>query len=113
MALTLYASPISQPSRSVTILLKAAEVDFEYKTIDLRAGEQKSAAFLEINPKGFVPAVKHDDFVLTEGAAILLYLSEALNLSHWYASDIHVRARINEWLHWAHTRYRYINWFIS
>ena len=104
MTLTLYGFPVSQPTRSVLILLATASIEHEYVNIDIRAGEQKQEAYLKINPNGQVPALKHDDFVLTEGAAILQYLAENVaGLDGWYPKDPHTRARTNQWLHWTHT----------
>jgi glutathione S-transferase len=37
----------------------------------------KSADYLAINPMGKVPAIKHGDTVVTEGAAICAYLADA------------------------------------
>ncbi len=37
----------------------------------------KSAAYLAVNPMGKVPAIRHDGKVVTEAAAICLYLAEA------------------------------------
>ena len=108
MPITLYGFPVSQPTRSVLILLSAGNIQYEYVNIDIRTGEQKQEAFLKINPNGQVPALKHDDFVLTEGAAILQYLAENVNdVSGWYPKDPHTRARTNQWLHWAHTTFQF------
>jgi len=102
---TLYGFPVSQPTRSCKMLLHAGGVAFEDKFISIFTGEQKKPEYLAINPKGFVPAIKHGDFVLSEGAAILQYIAESFNLSSWYPADFKTRARVNEWLHWVHTRF--------
>lgn len=48
----------------------------EVKILDLQKGEQKSPAYLAINPMGKVPAVAHDGTVITESAAIAIYLAD-------------------------------------
>src|SRR5687767_6027755 len=49
-----------------------------YRTVahDLRAGEQKSEAFLALNPQGLVPALETGDKILTQSSAILEWLDE-------------------------------------
>ena len=49
----------------------------ELKVLNLRKGEHKSPAYLAINPMGKVPAIVHGDTVVTEAAAIALYLADA------------------------------------
>jgi glutathione S-transferase len=49
----------------------------ELKVLNLKKGEHKSPAYLAINPMGKVPAIVHGDTVVTEAAAIALYLADA------------------------------------
>jgi maleylpyruvate isomerase len=50
----------------------------QYRTVahDLRAGEQRSGAFLALNPQGLVPALVAGDKVFTQSSAILEWLEE-------------------------------------
>jgi len=50
---------------------------YEIAPIDTAAGEQQTPAYLAINPKGRVPALRFNDTILTENPAILLYLANA------------------------------------
>lgn len=50
------------------------ELPFADRVIDIRTGEQNSAAYRKIHPFGKVPALLVDDVVVTENVAILLYL---------------------------------------
>jgi glutathione S-transferase len=45
--------------------------------LDWGPNGNKSAAYLAVNPMGKVPAIRHDGKVVTEAAAICLYLAEA------------------------------------
>ncbi|GMF15795.1 unnamed protein product [Phytophthora lilii] len=74
MTLKLYANLISQPSRSVAWVLKVKGVDHELVPVNPGSDFFKSDEFKAINPNRLVPAIKDDDFVLTEGMAILQYL---------------------------------------
>jgi glutathione S-transferase len=44
--------------------------------VNTARGEQKTEAYMHINPRGKVPALETDDGVLTESAAILAYISD-------------------------------------
>jgi maleylpyruvate isomerase len=48
----------------------------EFESIHLRKGEQRSAAFLTLNPQGLVPALETDGHVLTQSLAIIEWLDE-------------------------------------
>src|SRR5437899_11128076 len=42
----------------------------------MKAGEQRGAEYLAINPMGKVPAIKHGEAVITEQVAVFLYLAD-------------------------------------
>ncbi len=48
----------------------------ELASVHLRKGEQRSAAFLTLNPQGLVPALDVGDRVLTQSMAIIEWLDE-------------------------------------
>jgi GST-like protein len=62
--------------RKISIALEEMAVPYTVRAIDLKAGEQKSAAFLAINPNGRIPAILDDGFAVFESGAILIYLAE-------------------------------------
>jgi glutathione S-transferase len=72
---TLYYSP-STASLAVHWMLIHLGVPFSLKLVDLKANEQKSAAYLAINPSGFVPALVVDGKAHAECAALLVLLAE-------------------------------------
>lgn len=63
---------------SVKVLIALEELGLPYalQPVNVRKGEQKNEAFLALNPNGKVPVLVDDGFVLTESAAILVYLAE-------------------------------------
>ncbi|WP_088329538.1 glutathione S-transferase family protein [Lacimicrobium sp. SS2-24] len=72
--LTFFTNPNSR-GRIVRWMLE--ELDVPYKTTMLEYdGDIKSPYFLKLNPMGKVPAIKHGDLVVTEGAAICAYLAD-------------------------------------
>ena len=73
--LVFYTNPMSR-GRIVRWMLE--EVGAPYRTELLEyATAMKSPAYLAINPMGKVPAIRHGDTVVTEGAAICAYLADA------------------------------------
>lgn len=101
---TLYNVALSQPSRSCILLVNEANLDVEFQHVDLMNGEHKREPYItEVNPAGMVPAYVEGDFKLAEGAAILVYLAEANNLTNWYPTDPKDKAKVHQWLHWHHT----------
>ena len=58
------------------IALEEAGADFELVVMDTKAFDQRTPEYLEINPKGRVPALVTDLGVLTETPAILSYIPE-------------------------------------
>jgi len=78
-----YHNHLSPFSRAVHMTLLALGIPFEIHEIDLFNGEQKSEAYLKINPQGKVPAIKVGDFCMSESRVIATFL-----VSH-YADDDH------------------------
>lgn len=58
------------------IALEDAGVDYELARLDLASGQQRSADYLAVNPKGRVPALVTDRGTLTETPAILAYIAQ-------------------------------------
>ncbi|MDO4637262.1 MAG: glutathione S-transferase family protein [Lautropia sp.] len=71
---TLYTHP---RSRGMMVHWMLEECAADYSIVPLAYGaDMKSAEYLAINPMGKVPALKVDDQILTETAAICLWLAE-------------------------------------
>ena len=64
-----------------SIMLEECELPYTVEAVDLGRAEQKTPAFLQINPLGRLPAIVDDDayagrFALSESLAITLYVAE-------------------------------------
>lgn len=57
-------------------MLKELGVDYTLIPVNMAKGEHKTPEYLAINPSGQVPALVHDDVVLTESLAINFFLGE-------------------------------------
>ena len=75
------------------------EIGAPYRTEVLEYGtSMKSPEFLAINPMGKVPAIMHDGTVVTEGAAICVYLAEAFPEAGLAPVNNAERANYYRWL---------------
>lgn len=72
--MTLYFSP-GACSLASHIGLEESGAPYELKPVLLAKGEQRTEAYLKINPRGKVPALDVDGKVLVENTAILTYLA--------------------------------------
>ena len=100
MALILYYSP-GAASMSSHIALEEVGAEYEPRQVKLSENEQRKPDYLAINPRGRVPAlVLEDGKVLTETAAILLYLARKFPDAKLLPDDPLGQARCIEWLSW-------------
>ncbi|MBM3514047.1 MAG: glutathione S-transferase family protein [Alphaproteobacteria bacterium] len=63
-------------STGVIILLEELDAPYTLHPVNIKAGDQRKAPFLAINPLGKVPAVKHGDALITEQVAIYIHLAD-------------------------------------
>ena len=96
--LVFYANPQSR-SRIVRWMLE--ELGIPYATEIVAYGKQmKSEPYLSINPMGKVPAIVHNDKVVTECAAICAYLADVFPAAGLAAPD-DAKAAYYRWLFFA------------
>ena len=74
--LTLYYAPHTCALAS-HIALEDAGATYQLKRIDFGKTEQQSPAYLQINPKGRVPALVTPRGILTETPALLVYIAQS------------------------------------
>jgi maleylacetoacetate isomerase len=72
--MVLHEYPLSSASYRVRIALNLKGFAYERRNYQLRAGEQRSAEYLAINPAGLVPTLEVDGQFLTQSLAIIDYL---------------------------------------
>ena len=93
----LYGLELSIPVNRVRLCLNAMGLDYEFIRINPLAGENKTGAYLKINPNGKVPAIDDDGFTLCESNAIMKYLCRKYQ-SDFYPDDIIAQAQVDKWL---------------
>ena len=79
--------------------LEELELPYEIHPVDLSTGEQRTEAYLSINPNGRIPAIvdrSENDLAVFESGAIMIYLAE--KTGRLLPTDKAARARVMQWL---------------
>jgi len=74
MAIELYWGSGSPFAWRVMLTLEVKGLDYQSKLLEFSKGEHKTAAYLQLNPRGKVPTLKDGDYVVNESLAIMSYL---------------------------------------
>jgi glutathione S-transferase len=73
--LTFFHSPNTR-STGVLTLLHELGADYRLQVLNMKAGEQRQAAYMAINPMGKVPALLHGEALIAEQVAVYIYLGD-------------------------------------
>lgn len=87
-------------AQSVVWYLEELGISYQYKKLDLRAGENKQPEYLAINPIGKVPALVDNGFSVWESGAILWHLA---NKHGKISSDIKIQSQTIQWIIFANS----------
>jgi glutathione S-transferase len=103
------------PTRSLRALwgLRELGVDFEFVPVNLLAGEHRRAEFLALNPAGKLPVLIDGESIITESAAIVLYLAEKYPERGLLPTDLRERAQVYRWMMFAMTELEQPLWRIA
>ncbi|MCX7899445.1 MAG: glutathione S-transferase family protein [Methylocystis sp.] len=74
--LILYYAPRTRATATL-ILLEELDAPYELRDLNMQTGQQRQPDYLAINPMGKVPAIVHNDALVTEQGAIFVYLADA------------------------------------
>ncbi len=75
MTVVLYHHPFSRAANAVW-MLEEAGAPYELRFVDIMKGEQKAPAIVALNPMGKLPVITDGDAVVSESAAVGLYLAD-------------------------------------
>ena len=95
--LTLYDFGNSVCCQKVRITLRAKDLDWEARRVDLFKSEQYDPQYLKMNPKGVVPTLVHDGKPVIESTLICEYLDEAFPDPPLIPKDAYARTRMRLW----------------
>lgn len=94
----LYDAEISGNCYKIRLILSLLKLEHELVPIDLKNGEQKSPAFLKLNPLGQVPVLTDGDVVIRDAQAILVYLARRYGGDDWLPSEPEQMGKVMQWL---------------
>jgi len=88
------------PTRSLRArwTLQELGVEFESVIVNLVQGDHRRPEFLKINPAGKIPVLVDGDAVITESAAIVLYLGEKYADKGLLPRDVAQRGQLERWM---------------
>jgi len=95
----LYGFPPSPNTWKVRAAALQMSLPVPLQLVDLSKGEQRSEAYLALNPCGRAPVLVDGDFKLWESNAILQYLAAKAKTPLW-PDDPRARADIMRWQSW-------------
>jgi glutathione S-transferase len=96
--ITLYGASSSGNCLKTRWIADLMGIDYDWREMDIFAGDTRTEDFLALNPAGQVPCmVREDGRVLAQSNAIMLYLAEGSAL---IPDDAFDRAKMMEWMFW-------------
>lgn len=98
MPIILYRSAVSGHAHRAELMLALLALPYTPVDVDLRAGQQKSAEFLQRNPFGQVPVIDDNGTVIADSNAILVYLALKYGGERWLPRDAQGAAAVQRWL---------------
>lgn len=103
------------PARSLRAqwALRELDVEFEFIPVNLQAGEHYKPEFLRLNPAHKIPVLVDGDAVITESAAIVMYLAEKYPDRGLIPADLAQRAQVYRWMMFAVTELEQPLWRIA
>src|ERR1700722_6817637 len=103
------------PTRYLSVLwmLRELGVDFEFVHVSLLDGANRRPEFLALNPAGKLPVLVDGDFVLSESAAIVLYIHKNFHDQGLLPAKLEARAQVNHWLLFTATELEQPLWRIA
>lgn len=94
----LYDISLSGNCYKIRLFLSLLDKEYEIIPINAAAGENRTAAFLKINPRGQVPVLEDDGLIIWDSTAILMYLARRYADETWLPLDATGLATVSQWL---------------
>ena len=95
--ITLYGGSVSGNAYKARLLLSLLGLDFEEINVNLMAGENRTEAFLALNPRGQIPMLVDGEVTIWDSQAILVYLARRYGVA-WLPVEPAAMAEVMQWL---------------
>ena len=82
------------------VVLEETGAPYELVKVPVADKSNQKPEYLQINPRGFVPALAVDDWVMTENAAIMLFLAQRHPEAKLLPQEPRALAKCLEWIEW-------------
>ena len=95
----LYRHALSGHSHRVELFLSLLNLNYDLVDVDLANGAHKAPAYLALNRFGQVPVLEDEDTVVSDSAAILVYLARRYDTGNsWLPTDAIAAAEVQRFL---------------
>ncbi|MDX1512801.1 MAG: glutathione S-transferase family protein [Gammaproteobacteria bacterium] len=94
----LYDGALSGNAYKARLFLSLLGLDHELVPVDLRAGENRTEAYLKRNPRGQIPVLEDGEVTIWDSQAILVYLARRYGGEQWLPLDPAPMAEVMQWL---------------
>ncbi len=96
--LKLYDLDRSGNCYKIRLLLSLIEQEYEKISVNVNASENETPEFLALNPRGQVPVIDDNGYVLWDSTAILVYLASVYGDESWLPREHYAQAQVMQWL---------------
>jgi glutathione S-transferase len=96
----LYSLSPTPNNRKVEAFIKHFDLPVEIHSMGFKEQENKTEAYLKMNPLGKAPVLEDGDFTLWESNAILCYIATLFPETNCLPTDPKGRADVDRWLYW-------------
>ena len=103
----LYGFEVSGNCYKIRLFLSLLNLDYENVVVNVKAGENKTPEFLEMNPNGLLPVLSDGGTVIYDSAAIITYLAKSYADGIWIPRDAPTLAAVIRWLAFEQSEGRY------
>jgi glutathione S-transferase len=94
----LYDLDISGNCYKIRLFLSLLNIPYRRVAVNTRLGENKTPEFLALNPRGQVPVLDDDGFIVWDSASILVYLARKHGGKTWYPTEAREASHVSRWL---------------